>query len=111
MKLRISPKSAKPSAFWPAKPAKPAVFGIGESIKHKFRVFQVYRFQNRYQSNTPLTEQYFVNFVEFSTARFVEFSTVEFSIEARKLLSRTLLIKVNKISLDPGPFVGQLKDL
>ena len=60
MKWRISPKSAKPSAFSSkrfsrsAKPAKPAVFGIGESIKHKFRVFQVYRFQNWYQSNTPL---------------------------------------------------------
>ena len=44
-KLKIAPKSAKPSAFWsrrfskPAKPAKPAVFGIGESIKHKFWVF------------------------------------------------------------------------
>ena len=24
-----------------------------ESIKHRFRVFQVYRFQNWYQSNTP----------------------------------------------------------
>ena len=60
MKSKISPKSAKPSAFWsrkfsrPAKPAKPAVFGIRESIKHKFRVFQVYRSQNWYQSNTPL---------------------------------------------------------
>ena len=40
--------------FWFSRPAKPAVFGIGESIKHKFRVFQVYRFQNWYQSNTPL---------------------------------------------------------
>ena len=43
--------------FWsrrssrPAKPAKPAVFGIGESIKHKFRIFQVYRFQNWYQQD------------------------------------------------------------
>ena len=52
MKSRISPKSAKPFAFWsrwfsrPPKSAKPAVFGIGKSIKHKFRVFQVYRLQN-----------------------------------------------------------------
>ena len=59
IKMRISPKSAKPSAFQsrgfsrPFKPAKPAVFGIWESIKHKFRVWQVYRFQNWYQSNTP----------------------------------------------------------
>ena len=40
MKTRISPKHAKPSVFWsrtfsrPLKPAKPAVFGIFESIKH-----------------------------------------------------------------------------
>ena len=63
VKSRISAKSAKPSAFSsrrfsrpakPAKPAKPAVFLIGESIKRKFRVFQVYRSQNWYQSNTTL---------------------------------------------------------
>ena len=59
MKTRISPKSAKPSAFRsrmfsrPSKPAKPAVLGIWESIKHEFRICQVYRFQNWYQSNTP----------------------------------------------------------
>ena len=44
MKLRISPKSAKPFAFCgkrfsrpakPAKSAKPTVFGTGESIKNK----------------------------------------------------------------------------
>ena len=52
------PKSAKPSACWsrrvgrPLEPAKPAVFGIWSSIKHKFRVFQVYRFQNWHRSNT-----------------------------------------------------------
>ena len=61
MKSRISSKkSAKPCAFWsrrfssPAKLAIPAVFGTEESIKHKFLVFQVYRFQCWYQSNTPL---------------------------------------------------------
>ena len=27
---------------------EPAVFGIGESMKHRFRVFQVCRFQNWY---------------------------------------------------------------
>ena len=63
MKSRISAKSAKPSAFWskrfsrPAKPAKPAVFRIWESIKHKFCVFRAYRFQNWYQSNTPLIQR------------------------------------------------------
>ena len=39
----------QPSAFWSrslSRPAKPAVFGTGESIKHIFRVLQVYRFQN-----------------------------------------------------------------
>ena len=38
MKLRISPKTAKPSANWSRKltrPVKPAVFGIGESIKEQ----------------------------------------------------------------------------
>ena len=58
MKSRISSKSAKPHATWsrrlsrPSKPAKLVALGIGESIKHKLRVVQVYRFQNWYQSNT-----------------------------------------------------------
>ena len=70
MKSKISPKSAKPSACWsrrfsrPAKPAKPAVFEIGESIKHKFRLFQVYRFQNWYQSNIPLKDKSGIGMIE-----------------------------------------------
>ena len=67
MKSRISPKSAKPSALWsrrfsrPAKPTKPAVFGIGESIKRKFRFFQAYRFQNWYQSNTSNRSNFYIH--------------------------------------------------
>ena len=56
MKSRISQKSAKPSASWSrrfSRPVKPAVFRIGESIKHKFRVFQVYSFRKWYQRSTP----------------------------------------------------------
>ena len=47
MKSKIFPKSAKP-----------AIFGIGESIKHKFRVLQVYLFQNWYQSNTTYVNRF-----------------------------------------------------
>ena len=36
------------------------VFGIGDSVKQKFRVFKVYRFRNWYQSITPI-------FVSFQT--------------------------------------------
>ena len=42
----------------PSNHAKLAVFGVLESIKHKFRVYQAYRFQNWYQSNTPTLLDY-----------------------------------------------------
>ena len=45
----VEKKYSRPEKL--AKHAKPAVFGTGESIKHKFRDFQVNRFQNRYQSS------------------------------------------------------------
>ena len=45
MKPRISPKSFRRFSR-PPKPAKPNVFGNLESIKNKFTVYEIYRFQN-----------------------------------------------------------------
>ena len=64
MKTTVFPKPAKLSVMHsrmfsrPSKPAKPAAFGISESIKHECRVCLVYHFQNWYQSNIHLKSSF-----------------------------------------------------